>query len=376
MNARSAPFSVSSAPALRAASTKRLYCAGSSGLGFDFCSIARRYHDLRSKGSSNWNGAAGSRLRMSSSIREALTLCAFDRNRFALHVIDAQLGAGIHAEIKFVRVTLEMLGVDVLINADDAALEDGKEAFQRVRVNIATRPFKLGMIDGFVNSPNRVLEHRRAIADQSAIPVQVLVQARTDAAMVKHNRADIAAAFYKAQNLHIRPATFGMAARLCRTTNLHIVDFYGLTLTADRAGFVGVHHFADAMAKVPRGFHAAAKHPLKLAGRNAFLGCAKQMDRLQPHPQGKVAILKNRTLAHGKGRTTARVTLAQADLHDAFGVLFGRLGAHVCKSADLVAERSAMRANGTFRPKLGLDVIEGGLLAKEPGIGKDGVGHG
>jgi hypothetical protein len=35
-----------------------------------------------------------------------------------------------------------------------------------------------------------------------------------------------------------------------------------------------------------------------------------------------------------------------------------------------------MRTNRTFGPQLAFDVIESGLFAKEPGVGKDGLGHG
>ncbi len=45
------------------------------------------------------------------------------------------------------------------------------------------------------------------------------------------------------------------------------------------------HRMADTVSKVPSGFHAALKRPLKLAGRYAFLGRAKQMDRLKPQAQ-------------------------------------------------------------------------------------------
>jgi len=129
------------------------------------------------------------------------------------------------------------------------------------------------------------------------------------------------------------------------------------------------------MAKMPSGFHAAAKHPLKLARADTFLAGAKQMDGLQPHSQGKVAILENRALAHRKGRATARIALAQADHGDAFGVFLAGLGMDV-QATDFLCPRAAMRANRSFGPKLAFDVIKRGLLAKEPGVGKDRLCHG
>src|SRR5439155_374326 len=66
----------------------------------------------------------------------------------------------------------------------------------------------------------------------------------------------------------------------------------------------GSHRVANAMAKVPRSFHAAAQRPLKLASRDTFLAAAKQMDGLEPEPQGKVAVLKDGADPHGEGLAT------------------------------------------------------------------------
>ena len=129
------------------------------------------------------------------------------------------------------------------------------------------------------------------------------------------------------------------------------------------------------MAEVPRGFHAATEHPLKLARGDAFLRRAKQMDGLQPHAQRKVTVLKNSTLAHRKGRATAAVALAQSDLHHAFRVLPAGLRAHTFKATDLLCRRATVRARGTARPELDFNVIEGRFFAEKSGIGKDRVRH-
>ena len=69
-------------------------------------------------GNSYWYGAAGSRFLVSCLIRQTLAGGAFDRNGFALHVIDPQLGARVLPEIKFRQIAVKMLGIDVLVNAD------------------------------------------------------------------------------------------------------------------------------------------------------------------------------------------------------------------------------------------------------------------
>lgn len=313
---------------------------------------------------------------MSCLIRQTLASRAFYGNRGALHVIDAELGAGIHAEVKFGRVPLKMLGVDMLIHADDAALEDRKEPFKGIGMRVAARPFKLGMVNRFVEAPHLMLENGRAIAHEAAIPVQVFIEAWANAAMVKHNGTDRATAFDEAQNLYVALAAVGMLARLRRAAQFHIVDFNRLSFAAHGAGVAGVHGKPDAMPKVPSGFHAAAKHPLKLARRYAFLRSAKQVDGLKPCSQWQMAVLKNRTLAHRKGGATAGVALAQADLHNAFGVLLARLGTDALQSSNLIAERSAMRTHRAFGPKLVFDVLESRFFAKEPRVGKDWFRHG
>jgi hypothetical protein len=42
------------------------------------------------------------------------------------------------------------VAINVLVYADQTALEDRKEAFQRIGVHVAACPFVLGMIDGLV----------------------------------------------------------------------------------------------------------------------------------------------------------------------------------------------------------------------------------
>ena len=338
--------------------------------------LAMSQRPSRSKGNLNWYGGTASRFRMSCLIRQPLAWRAFEGHLLALHVVNAELGAGVHSEVKFCQIAVEMFGVDVLVNANDAALEDREKPFKRIGMHVAALPLKFGMVNRAMAGCAGKLEHRGAIRHQAALRVELRIEKATDTAMVDDHRADRAAAFNEAQNLYIALATSGPTAGLGRLTHFHVVGLDRLAGAANWAAFVWRHHFADAVAKVPSGFHAAAEHPLKLARRNTFLRRAKQVDGLQPHFQGKVAILENRALAHGKGGATAGVALAQPDLHDAFGVLLAGLGAHALQPPDLIAECSAMRANRAIRPNLRFDVLESGFFAKEPRIGKDGLGHG
>jgi len=46
----------------------------------------------------------------------------------------------------------------------------------------------------------------------------------------------------------------------------------------------GSHAASDTLPKMPSGFHATAKGPLKLAGGDTFFARARQMDGLTPEP--------------------------------------------------------------------------------------------
>jgi hypothetical protein len=75
-----------------------------------------------------------------------LAFRAFDRNGFSLHVIDAKFGTGILAEIKFAQVSVEVLGINVLINTNNSAFEDAEKSFERIGMNVAANPFELGVV--------------------------------------------------------------------------------------------------------------------------------------------------------------------------------------------------------------------------------------
>jgi hypothetical protein len=81
---------------------------------------------------------------------ESLAFESFHSDCSALRVIDAEFCSSIHAEIEFREIPVKVLLVHVLIDANESALEDRKEAFQSVGMHIAARPFVLGVIDRFV----------------------------------------------------------------------------------------------------------------------------------------------------------------------------------------------------------------------------------
>lgn len=97
-------------------------------------------------GNSSWYGALGFRFAISCLVREALSGEALEGDIRALFIIDAQFGAGVLAEIELGQIPVKVLAIDMLVDADKAAFQDRKEAFERVGMHVIPHPFELGMI--------------------------------------------------------------------------------------------------------------------------------------------------------------------------------------------------------------------------------------
>lgn len=328
----------------------------------------RHFLPPRFIGNSSWYGALGLRFAISCLIRKALSSKALERDIGTLFVIDAKLDAGVLPEIELGKIPVKMLNIDVLVNADKAALQNRKEAFQRVGMRLAARPFELGMIDHFVLGDRRKLVARSGIGHQRAFVVDVLANDAHGAAVVQHGRTDIATTFHKAHDDGIvqLAAEANRTLGLARPRQLGFVSFNDLPRAAQRArGRQRSHRVADTVAKVPSRFHAALKRPLKLAGRNAFLGRAKQVDGLKPEPQRQMAVLENRTDPH-RERLAAGVAFAQAGT--------GRLALKPPNLGGICVR--TMGTDRAVRPKLRFNIVESGLLVVKPISGKNRFGHG
>lgn len=142
---------------------------------------------------------------------------------------------------------------------------------------------------------------------------------------------------------------FGLPG-LARFGQFGFVGFHGLASAAHGFGRAGVHSEPDTMAEVPRGLEAATEHALKLAGADAFLGRAEQVDRLKPQIEREMAVLKDRSDPHGE-LFAAAVALPKADLGHAFWVLLAGLGADAFQTAKALG-LTAMRTDRAVRPKL------------------------
>jgi hypothetical protein len=170
-----------------------------------------------------------------------------------------------------------MLLIDVLVDADETALQHGKEAFKSVRVSIAADPFELGMINRLMVRDGRIFVMLRLIRNKKAVRVHMLPDKPHNAAMIHGLGPKISAAFNEAQNLWVMGATAetSRALRLARSRQFGFIGFHDLAEATELACAHRSHGETDAMAKVPSRLEATAQRALKLAGRDAFLAAAK-----------------------------------------------------------------------------------------------------
>jgi hypothetical protein len=296
-------------------------------------------------------------------VGQTLSFDTLKRDSGALSVVNTKLGAIILAEIKFSQVTIKVLFIDVLIDANQAMFENRKEAFKGVGMNVPARPFKLGMIDAFMLRNGRVSVVCRFVDYEAAISVNVLVEVGHDAAVIENHGADVTATLYEAQNSRVRLLTARPAFGLARVGECGFVGFNRLTSAAHRAGRAGGHNLADTMAEEPSGFHAAIKHPLNLASGDTFLARAKQVNDLKPEMQREMAVLENRSHANREG-LLARVALVKASA--------GGLAVQAANARRF----TAMGARRAARPKRGFHIRESGFLRFEMRGRKNGISHG
>jgi len=300
-------------------------------------------------------------------IGQSLALEALERDFRTLGVADADLGASVLAEIEFGQVPVKVFVIHVLVHADKAALEYRKEPFEGIGMDVAAHELELRVIDRFVLRLSRHDEFvdSRSVSDQSAVFMQMFDHGRAHVAMIQVHGADVPATLdetkYHRRGFGVQRQPIGLAG-FRGLRQIGFVGFDGFPFAADQPAIV-LHGLTDAMPEEPCGFHAASEHPLNLAGADAFLAGAHQVDDLQPQVQRQMAGLENGPHAHSEGLLAA-VALAEA----------GSSGFPV-QTADTITA-AAMRADRAVGPETRFDVGESSGFVLELGVEKYGMGHG
>lgn len=344
---------------------------------------------LPSNGNINWSGSGSSsrgfRHRLGGSepglsrpsatsrfIGEALPPHAHKRQFGALGVLDAQLGAGVMTEVELAQITPKMGFRNVMIYADDAPLQDAEIPLHGVGVDgailtrdiLAARVSDAAMV-GVV--PAEVAIDSGVIGHQAALAVGVLLQNPMDGRagdVGNVERADAALALHKRNNRKGRAGACQLLGTVAGDVSL--IGLHDLPSATKRRGedvMLVNHGFTDAMSEEPCGLHGALQHPLDLAGADALLAGAHQMNDLQPQVKWQMGRLEDGPLANGE-LPFAGIALVQADPGGFAGQATNAVGL------------TAMRADGAVRPKLAFDVSESGFFGLKVRGVENGLGHG
>jgi hypothetical protein len=162
----------------------------------------------QSNGSSNCSSSGGLRLNpfLSCFVSQAFALYALKGDIGTVRVIEAKFDAGVLPEIKFSQVPVKMLAIDVLINANDAALKHAKKSFQRVRMHVTARPLKFVVIDGFMFGEAAEFEILPHVGNEPAFLIHKRPQMPSNATVIERDGADVAAALNETENLGVMQA--------------------------------------------------------------------------------------------------------------------------------------------------------------------------
>jgi hypothetical protein len=269
-------------------------------------------------------------------------------------------------EIEFGKIPLQMLLADVVIYADDAALQDPKVSFRRVRVGIAPHILFDRMIDRGVA--------REAVADPDIDRAAVGAEMRILGNGVYKDRlqscrgdiGDVVRTYLAAaldqrhDSFLVRNGSISPVLRLAADIGFVRLNELTFATKASRQ-LTFAHRFADTMAHEPCGFQCDAKGPVKLIAADTLFRRAQQEHRLKPDMQLDVAGLEDGPHLNGEG-LAAGIALVDADP-----------GALALQRTAFV-EHAAMRANAPVRPDVRLHESVGGGLAVVLRLGQDGHG--
>lgn len=253
-------------------------------------------------------------------IGEPLTLHALQGSVGTAHIIKAHFLTSVLSKIELSGIPVQVFGADMLVGADHAALKHAEKALKGVHMDRPgfglARIFADAVVHAFMLFDTaREFVVLRAIGMQGAIRVHVLVNRlhdlRTGRGIAENDSLLATATFNKAQDANL-VLVAGTLAGVLGVGQERLIGFHNLPLPANRSlALAGSHGFPNTVRQEPSGFHAAIEHPLNLAGRNAFLAGAHEVDDLKPQVQGKVAGLENGPHAHGKGLAAA-IALVEA----------------------------------------------------------------
>lgn len=262
--------------------------------------------------------------------------------------------AFVQSKRKLVNIAVKMLRAGVMIDANQPALQDGKDAFDAIGRRLAANVFARAVIDGIVDKTN--------IADTRVRAAFVGMQGRSGLDMPVNGALD--RFFIRRLDWHSDRTT----ATLSHAKHGRLADraapgleFLGLVLVLFEPSYIGFVYFYDALQHFelrsarfaqpvknePSGLLSDANFLGKLHGRNALARRHKQIHRVNPLMQRNVGALENRS---GSDREVLFALVAAVEA--------------ALASRDSLA-KAANRAARPIRPKAALKIDPRRFLVRE-----------
>jgi len=206
------------------------------------------------------------------------------------------------AEGHLFQVGRQVLLADLVVSANDGAVQDAPHAFDGVRVNLPDDPFLLPVVDRRVQ---RALVFDALVGfpivgeDGISVLVYVLVNEAVQGlagAVLDDAETDAAAALHRADDEGL---VAGEAAPLAGmlSADPRFVHFHN---GVQKRLVLVLHRSSDAVRQVPRRLVGDAEHALELVGADAPLGLADHVDSEEPFPQRQVRVVKDGPDADGE----------------------------------------------------------------------------
>lgn len=272
------------------------------------------------------------------------------------------------AEVKLVDVARQMRFADVVIGAEQPALEKPEVGLDGVAVNVTASVFARKVIHHRMflkRALGHVFVMAGRIREKLAVLRNVRLEKRNDSFAVNPGDGERARFTFPRNErndlvLMLR-ATLGIAA----TFDFAVVGFVGLdnrAAASERSATIRLHGLTDAMRHEPRRFVGDPEHTVQLVAAHALLAGNQQVRRQKPFVERDMATLVDRANCHRE------VFAALIALVQAWAMRF------TLKACD-VLYRSAMRTDWAIGPAHRLKVLAGFGFVCEDWIGKIG-GHG
>ena len=206
--------------------------------------------------------------------------------------------------LQFLKVTIQVLGAHLVEGADNRPLEQAPDPFDRVGVNITDNPLLVGVIDRFVSGV--LITNAQVGLEIIGVDGLGFVSHYSLDEAVQGFLSDVGYALnaYLASTLDGsgHPGLAFPASRSNITflpADQSFVHFHDAKQSRPFKGIVA-HGFPDAMAEIPGRAVGHSQGPLKLEGRDAFLGHTHEVDGQEPFAEGQVGIVHDSPGGHGE----------------------------------------------------------------------------